>query len=108
MPIVDLLKRFIRGEEKKIATKFIPSIVKLETNVNEYWSLKGVIGDGAFGSVYKAINRANNNLIAAAKVEFLFFGFLNWEILHRFEKNFLYFVSRIEFFHFKSVKVLTK
>ncbi|VDN55923.1 unnamed protein product [Dracunculus medinensis] len=67
MPIVDLLKRFIRGEEKKIATKFIPSIVKLETNVNEYWSLKGVIGDGAFGSVYKAINRANNNLIAAAK-----------------------------------------
>lgn len=68
MPIVGLLKKFIRGEEKKSVAKSVPSIVRLETDVAEYWTLKEVIGDGAFGNVYKAVSKSDPTRVAAAKV----------------------------------------
>uniref|UniRef100_A0A915C9E9 Protein kinase domain-containing protein n=2 Tax=Parascaris univalens TaxID=6257 RepID=A0A915C9E9_PARUN len=67
MPIVGLLKKFIRGEEKKSVVKSVPSIVRLETDVAEYWTLKEVIGDGAFGNVYKAVSKSDPTRVAAAK-----------------------------------------
>ncbi|VDK17289.1 unnamed protein product [Anisakis simplex] len=67
MPIVGLLKKFIRGEEKKSMVKNVPSIVRLETDVGEYWTLKEVIGDGAFGNVYKAVSKTDPTRVAAAK-----------------------------------------
>uniref|UniRef100_A0A0M3HSE5 Protein kinase domain-containing protein n=1 Tax=Ascaris lumbricoides TaxID=6252 RepID=A0A0M3HSE5_ASCLU len=67
MPIVGLLKKFIRGDEKKSVAKSVPSIVRLETDVAEYWTLKEVIGDGAFGNVYKAVSKSDPTRVAAAK-----------------------------------------
>lgn len=70
MPIVNRLKKFILGEEKTKGSlnKVIPSIVRLETEVTNYWNLEEVIGEGAFGNVYKATSKADPTRVAAAKV----------------------------------------
>uniref|UniRef100_A0A0N5AZN7 Protein kinase domain-containing protein n=1 Tax=Syphacia muris TaxID=451379 RepID=A0A0N5AZN7_9BILA len=67
MPVIDRLKRFIRGEERKQPARIVPSCVRLESDVAEYWTLADVVGDGAFGNVYKAVSKADTNKIAAAK-----------------------------------------
>ncbi|KAM3724492.1 Serine/threonine-protein kinase [Dirofilaria immitis] len=76
MPIVNRLKKFILGSNFNsdgqksnygTGTKTIPDIVRIETNVCEYWMLDEVIGDGAFGSVYKARSKLEPGRVAAAK-----------------------------------------
>ncbi|VBB29056.1 unnamed protein product [Acanthocheilonema viteae] len=76
MPIVNRLKKFILGSnfnndgQKSTfgsGTKTIPDIVRIETDVCEYWILDEVIGDGAFGSVYKARSKLEPGRVAAAK-----------------------------------------
>ncbi|CAG9538545.1 unnamed protein product [Cercopithifilaria johnstoni] len=76
MPIVNRLKKFILGsnfssDSQKSSfgsgTKTIPDIVRVETDVCEYWILDEVIGDGAFGSVYKARSKLESGRVAAAK-----------------------------------------
>ncbi|MFH4974455.1 hypothetical protein AB6A40_001164 [Gnathostoma spinigerum] len=69
MPIVDRLRKLVFGsEERKAAPRSIPSIVRVNTDVKDFWILQNEIGDGAFGKVYKAVSKADNNLIAAAKM----------------------------------------
>uniref|UniRef100_A0A158Q818 Protein kinase domain-containing protein n=1 Tax=Elaeophora elaphi TaxID=1147741 RepID=A0A158Q818_9BILA len=76
MPIVNRLKKFILGSNFNndgqkssfcTGTKTIPDIVRIETDVCEYWILDEVIGDGAFGSVYKARSKLEPGRVAAAK-----------------------------------------
>lgn len=80
MPIVNRLKKFILGSNFNndgqksgfgTGTKTIPDIVRIETDVCEYWILDEVIGDGAFGSVYKARSKLESGRVAAAKVYLL-------------------------------------
>ncbi|VDN05123.1 unnamed protein product [Thelazia callipaeda] len=77
MPIVNRLKKlFILGSNfgsdshkssSGIGNKITPSIVRVETDVCDYWTLDEVIGDGAFGNVYRARSKLDPNKIAAAK-----------------------------------------
>ncbi|VDK73846.1 unnamed protein product [Litomosoides sigmodontis] len=76
MPIVNRLKKFILGSSFNsdgqksgfgFGTKTIPDIVRIETDICEYWILDEVIGDGAFGSVYKARSKLESGRVAAAK-----------------------------------------
>ncbi|VDN27397.1 unnamed protein product, partial [Gongylonema pulchrum] len=77
MPIVNRLKKFILGSSSSNdnnqrscsipGAKSIPAVVKIETDVSEYWTLDEVIGDGAFGSVYKARSKLDPGKVAAAK-----------------------------------------
>lgn len=78
MPIVNRLKKIILGSSSNDGPKSgsgagarsIPAIVKIETDVREYWTLDEVIGDGAFGNVYKARSKLDPGRVAAAKVHF--------------------------------------
>uniref|UniRef100_A0A1I8EZ41 Protein kinase domain-containing protein n=1 Tax=Wuchereria bancrofti TaxID=6293 RepID=A0A1I8EZ41_WUCBA len=76
MPIVNRLKKFILGSNFNsdgqksgfgTGNKVIPDIVRIETDVCEYWTLDEVIGDGAFGNVYKARSKLKPGTVAAAK-----------------------------------------
>ena len=42
--------------------------IKTDVNPEDVWEILCDIGDGAFGKVHKARNRANPDLLAAAKV----------------------------------------
>ncbi|VIO90566.1 Protein kinase domain containing protein [Brugia malayi] len=76
MPIVNRLKKFILGSNFNsdgqksgfgTGNKVIPDIVRIETDVCDYWILDEVIGDGAFGNVYKARSKLKPGTVAAAK-----------------------------------------
>ncbi|VDO29285.1 unnamed protein product, partial [Brugia timori] len=80
MPIVNRLKKFILGSNFNsdgqksgfgTGNKVIPDIVRIETDVCDYWILDEVIGDGAFGNVYKARSKLKPGTVAAAKVNLL-------------------------------------
>lgn len=95
MPIVNRLKKFILGSsfncdgQKSVlgtGTK-IPYIVQIDTDVRDYWILDEVIGDGAFGSVYKARSKLEPGRLAAAKVILLFVHFFLFYLFTIFSCN---------------------
>ena len=42
--------------------------IKCDVNPEDIWEIVGELGDGAFGKVHKARQRANRDLYAAAKI----------------------------------------
>ncbi|XP_058834945.1 serine/threonine-protein kinase 10-like isoform X4 [Topomyia yanbarensis] len=50
------------GEAKK---KRIFNNIRMDTDPNDFWDMIGELGDGAFGKVYKAINKETKQLAAA-------------------------------------------
>lgn len=50
------------GEAKK---KRLYNNVRMDTNPADFWEMIGELGDGAFGKVYKALNKETQRLAAA-------------------------------------------
>lgn len=69
MPLFDKFKNFFKsnGGPTEIKRPSAFNYVKKDVNPLEFWDIIGELGDGAFGKVQKARNKANEALLAAAK-----------------------------------------
>ncbi|XP_032869932.1 STE20-like serine/threonine-protein kinase [Amblyraja radiata] len=65
MAFFSFMKRFKLGPEKKKVKQF--ENLRRGVDPEDVWRIVGELGDGAFGKVFKALNKATGN-VAAAKV----------------------------------------
>uniref|UniRef100_A0A8D9BCB3 Serine/threonine-protein kinase 10 n=1 Tax=Cacopsylla melanoneura TaxID=428564 RepID=A0A8D9BCB3_9HEMI len=59
------LKNFLHIGNNDAKKKKVFNNIKMDTDPEEFWSMIGELGDGAFGKVYKAENKTTKQLAAA-------------------------------------------
>nr|CAD7403783.1 unnamed protein product [Timema poppensis] len=66
MSFLSNLKKVLHlGSGNDAKKKKVFNNIKMDTNPEDYWDMVGELGDGAFGKVYKSLNKLTNQFAAA-------------------------------------------
>lgn len=65
MSFLNNLKKVFHLGGAEAKKKRLYNNIRMDTDPNEYWDMIGELGDGAFGKVYKALNKDTKKFAAA-------------------------------------------